>query len=84
MAVATEMNQGGFMLYRVIWMTVAVVLAVMGISLRSDAPIAAFGAGAIAAYCLVGAIRGRCLGGICMPTAATDENVPKKEEAGRE
>jgi hypothetical protein len=72
------------MRYRVVWMTVAVVLAAMGISLWSDAPVAAFAAGATAAYCLVAAIRGRCLGGICMPTAAADESVPKKEEAGRE
>ena len=72
------------MRYRVIWMTVAVVLAAMGISLWSDAPVVAFGAGATAAYCLVAAIRGRCLGGICMPTAATDGRVPKKEEAVRE
>lgn len=72
------------MRYRVIWITAAVVLAAMASSLWPDAPVAALGAGAAAAYFLLAAIRGRCLGGVCMPTAATDESIPKKEETGRE
>ncbi|WP_411734748.1 hypothetical protein [Paeniglutamicibacter sp.] len=64
---------------RLIWVVVAVVLAGMGISLWSDAPVAALGAGAAAAYSVVASIRGRCLGGACMLPAAAGEADDRKK-----
>lgn len=69
---------------RVIWVVVAMVLAAMGISLWSDAPVAAVGACAAAAYSLVSAIRGHCLGGTCIPPAAGEGDTQKNQEADRE
>lgn len=78
------MAKGGEMRNRVIWAVVAVVLAAMGISLWPDAPVAALGAGAVALYSVVAAIRGRCLGGARLLPAAGEADAREKQETGRE
>lgn len=69
---------------RAMWAVVSVVLAAMGYSLWTDAPVAALGAGAAAAYSMVAAIRGRCLGGVCPLPAAGQYDAQERQETGRE
>lgn len=58
---------------RVIWVSVALVLAPMAASLWEQAMVAALGAGILSLYALVAAIRGRCLGGVCAMPAGFAE-----------
>lgn len=51
---------------RVIWIVVSLLLASMAASLWGDqAIVGAFGAGAMALYAGIAAVRGRCVGAAC-------------------
>ncbi len=69
---------------RVIWLAVGVVLAAMAASLWSEAWVAALGAAAAAAHCLLSAIRGRCFGDVCALPAMDVPSAEKVQEAARE
>lgn len=59
---------------RVMWAAVSLVLASMAISLWDQALVAALGAGVVALYAAVAAVRGRCLGSACALPPAPKEN----------
>lgn len=66
---------------RMIWVMLAVVLAAFASSLWQDSVVASLGAGAIALYSAIAAIRGRCFGGVCAVPASsnpTDGEVSEK------
>ncbi|KAA0978887.1 hypothetical protein ACIGB6_17545 [Paeniglutamicibacter gangotriensis] len=72
------------MFERIIWFVVAVVLTAMAVSLWADAWVAALGAGALAAYSAVSAIRGRCFGDVCAVPITAAEPVDTQPETCRE
>lgn len=77
-------SEGNRMFERIIWFVVAVVLTAMAVSLWADAWVAALGAGALAAYSAVSAIRGRCFGDVCMVPVTAAEPVDIQPATGRE
>lgn len=63
---------------RIIWMTLAVVLAAFAFSLWQDSAVASLGAGVVALYAAFSAIRGRCFGGVCASPGT--ENLDDEED----
>lgn len=57
---------------RMIWMIIAVVLTAFAFSLWQDSAVASLGAGAIALYAAIAAIRGHCFGGVCAVPASSN------------